>query len=45
MESQTFTPDPALVKAAAYSCQVYDDVYDKNDPEALADLFTEDVLL
>jgi ketosteroid isomerase-like protein len=42
---QTSTPDPALVKAAAHSCQVFDDVYNNNDPEALANLFTEDAVL
>ena len=42
---QTNTPDPALVKAAAYSCQVFDDVYNNNDPQALANLFTEDAVL
>ena len=26
---QKDAPDPALVKAAAHSCQVYDDVYNK----------------
>jgi hypothetical protein len=35
---QKDAPDPALVKAAAHSCQVYDDVYNNNDPEALANL-------
>lgn len=45
MKIQTNTHDPALVKAAAHSCQVYDDVYNNNDPEALADLFTEDAVL
>jgi uncharacterized protein (TIGR02246 family) len=39
------TPDAVLVKAAAHSCQVYDDVYNKNNPEALANLFTEDAVL
>ena len=42
---QKDAPDPALVKAAAHSCQVYDDVYNNNDPEALANLFTEDAVL
>ena len=42
---QKDTPDPALVKAAAHSCQVYDAVYNNNDPEALANLFTEDAVL
>lgn len=42
---QKDTPDPALVKAAAHSCQVYDDVYNNNDAEALANLFTEDAVL
>ena len=45
MKIQTNTHDPALMKAAAHSCQVYDDVYNNNDPEALADLFTEDAVL
>jgi ketosteroid isomerase-like protein len=45
MKIQTNTPDPALVKAAAHSCQVYDNVYNNNDPEALANIFTEDALL
>src|SRR5262249_7612862 len=45
MKTQTYTPDPALVKAAAYSCQVFDDMYNNNDPEALANLFTEDAVL
>jgi uncharacterized protein (TIGR02246 family) len=45
MNRQTNTPDPALVKAAAHSCQVYDDVYNNNDPEALTNLFTEDAVL
>jgi hypothetical protein len=34
-----------LVKAAAHSCQVYDEVYNNNDPEALGKLFTEDATL
>ena len=42
---QKDAPDPALVKAAAHSCQVYDAVYNNNDPEALANLFTEDAVL
>ena len=37
--------DSQLVKAAACSCQVYDDAYNNNDPEALAQLFTEDATL
>jgi ketosteroid isomerase-like protein len=45
MKIQTNAPDPALVKAAAHSLQVYDDVYNNNDPEALANLFTEDAVL
>jgi len=44
MKIQTNTPDPALVKAAAHSCQVYDNVYNNNDPEALANLSTEDAV-
>jgi len=34
-----------LVKAVAHSCQLYDDAYNNNDPEALAKLFTEDATL
>ena len=34
--------DPELMKAALYSCQVFDNAFNNNDPEALANLFTED---
>ena len=33
--------DPELMKAALYSCQVFDNAFNNNDPEALANLFTE----
>ena len=39
------TLDSELVKAATHSCQVYDDAYNNNDPQALAKLFTEDATL
>jgi ketosteroid isomerase-like protein len=45
MKTETNAPDPALVKAAAHSCQLFDEVYNNNDPEALANLFTEDAVL
>jgi hypothetical protein len=44
MKTETNAPDPALVKAAAHSSQVFDEVYN-NDPEALANLFTEKAVL
>src|SRR5271165_3265666 len=34
--------DPELMKAALYSCQVFDNAFNNNDPEALASLFTAD---
>jgi uncharacterized protein (TIGR02246 family) len=37
--------DPELVKAVAHSCQVYDDAFNNNDPQALTKLFTEDATL
>jgi len=37
--------DPELMKAALHSCQVFDDAFNNNDPEALANLFTEDATL
>jgi ketosteroid isomerase-like protein len=45
MKTETNAPDPALVKAVAHSCQVFDEAYNNNDPEALANLFTEDAVL
>jgi len=45
MKTETNAPDPALVKAVAHSNQVFDEVYNCNDPEALANLFTEDAVL
>jgi hypothetical protein len=39
------TPDPELMKAALHSCQVFDDTYNNNDPQALTQLFTEDATL
>jgi ketosteroid isomerase-like protein len=39
---QTNTPDPDLIKAVLHSCQVFDDAYNNNDPDALAQLFTQD---
>src|ERR1700736_1484108 len=37
--------DSEPVKAAANSCQLYDDAYNNNDPEALTNLFTDDATL
>jgi len=34
--------DPELMKAVLHSCQVFDNAFNNNDPEALANLFTED---
>jgi ketosteroid isomerase-like protein len=45
MKTETNAPDPALVKAVAHSNRVFDEVYNSNDPEALANLFTEDAVL
>ena len=45
MKTETNAPDPALVKAVAHSNRVFDGVYNSNDPEALANLFTEDAVL
>jgi len=45
MKTETNAPDPALVKAVAHSNRVFDEVYNCNDPEALANLFTEDAVL
>ncbi|HEY4813503.1 MAG TPA: hypothetical protein VIH58_02440 [Chthoniobacterales bacterium] len=45
MKTKTNAPDPALVKAAAHSNQVFDEGYNHNDPEALANLFTEKAVL
>ena len=45
MKTETNAPDPALVKSVAHSNQVFDEVYNNNDPEALANLFTEDAVL
>jgi hypothetical protein len=39
------SPHSALAKAAAHSCQIYNDAYNSNDPEALANLFTDDATL
>lgn len=39
------TLDSDLVKAATHSCQVYDNAYINNDPQALAKLFTKDAAL
>jgi len=39
------TLDSELVNATTHSCQVYDDAYNNNDPQALAKLFTEDATL
>jgi uncharacterized protein (TIGR02246 family) len=39
------TLDSELVNATTHSCQVYDDAYNNNDPQALAELFTEDATL
>ena len=32
------------MKAALYSCQVFDNAFNNNDPEALANLFTGDAM-
>jgi ketosteroid isomerase-like protein len=45
MKTVTNAPDPALVKAVVHSNQVFDEVYNNNDPEALTNLFTEDAVL
>ena len=45
MKTETNAPDPALVKAVAHSNRVFDGEYNSNDPEALANLFTEDAVL
>jgi uncharacterized protein (TIGR02246 family) len=37
--------DPELMKAVLHSCQVFDNAFNNNDPEALANLFTEDATL
>jgi ketosteroid isomerase-like protein len=37
--------DPELMKAALHSCEVFDDAFNNNDPEVLANLFTEDATL
>jgi len=39
------TPHSVLAQAAAHSCQIYSNAYNSNDPEALANLFTEDATL
>jgi SnoaL-like domain len=45
MKTETNAPDSALVKAVAHSSQAFDEAYNNNDPEALANLFTEDAVL
>jgi len=45
MKTETNAPDPALVKAAAHSNQVFDEVYNNNHPGALANLFTQKAVL
>src|SRR5271166_5175924 len=39
---QKHVVDPELMKAVLHSCQVFDNAFNNNDPEALANLFTED---
>ena len=39
---QTDAVDPELMKAVLHSCQVFDNAFNNNDPETLANLFTED---